>query len=933
MATPVKVLIIEDSPEEASLLIRELEQAGYAPLCERVQTAETMRSSLRERNWDVIVSGYNIPGFNGLDALTVLKETGIDIPFLIVSGTISSEEAVEAMRKGARDYIGKDRRDRLIPAIERELAEAAIRREHRALEAALRESEEKFRLLIESAPDAAFVHVRGHFAYVNPAAVSLFRAESSGSLLRCSVLDRLHPDYREIARERIRLSIDEKKAVQTMEQRYLRMDGSILDVEVSAVPVTYENDSGGLVFVRDIGARKQAERERHQSQQIAERLAEEMAVMAEIGRVIGATLDIDEVYERFAAEARKLIPAERIIVNLNSPEGDKGIVTYSSGLEVPSKRVGAWFPMAGSVNELLIRERACLLIQPASEEELAARFPRLVPNYVAGIRSMLCVPLISRDEVIGVLHFHSIKTNAYDTENIPMAERIAGQISGAIANARLFTDLKGTEASLRESETRFRAIFDQAAVGVAEVDLATGRFITVNRRLCELAGRTEAEMLAATFLTITHPDDRHVHEENIALLVAGKIGNFTIEKRYLRRDGTSLWASLTISPLWKPGEEPGRYLIVVQDVTEGKRMHEEIERRSKQLAALYETSLELTAELNLSSLLDSLTRRALKLIGGATCNCYLYNQDTDLLERAVSAGQGLISVKATRQRGEGVVGTVWATGEPLLVNDYHAWPGRITAFASTAPSSMIGAPIRRGGEFLGVLNISGTVPNQFTRADIEILGMFATQAAIAIRNARLYNRTEQTAITDELTGLFNRRGLLQLGEREFDRARRFDRPLAAVMVDIDLFKTVNDRYGHLNGDEVLRDLADCFRQNTRGIDVVGRYGGEEFILLLPETLLPTAVQIAERLRQSIFSRAIPISRMSGECRTADIRITVSVGVAVVTQDVQSLAVLIDRADQALYRAKHSGRNCVAEWRETEKGMNPEAPRSSVFVAE
>jgi diguanylate cyclase (GGDEF)-like protein len=287
----------------------------------------------------------------------------------------------------------------------------------------------------------------------------------------------------------------------------------------------------------------------------------------------------------------------------------------------------------------------------------------------------------------------------------------------------------------------------------------------------------------------------------------------------------------------------------------------------------------------------------------------------NLLERVVDAGLSLSLGNKTRQYGEGFVGQVWATGGPLLVNDDRSWSGRTKAYDSLPPRALMGVPIRWGEEFLGVLIMVAILPRQFTQVDLEVLSLFATQAAIAIRNARLYNQIEQAAVTDELTGLFNRRGFFQLGEREFERASRFSRPLAAVMFDIDHFKRINDTYGHSAGDQVLRALADCFRQNTRGIDVAGRYGGEEFTLL-PETILFGAIQIAERLRQSIEELAIPIAPVGGNSPAVPVHITVSIGVAELLSDVSSLAVLLERADHALYHAKDSGRNRVVAWEET-----------------
>jgi len=200
--------------------------------------------------------------------------------------------------------------------------------------------------------------------------------------------------------------------------------------------------------------RRLAEEEERRNREETERLAGEMAIMAEIGRLISSTLDIEEVYDRFAAETRKLIPFDSLIVNLKKPREDTLDVAYASGADIPERRKGGSFPLKGSVSEVAMRTRTGLIVRSADILKKTDRFSTLGVNLQAGLLSMMGAPLISRDEAIGALVFRAEKQNAYTEQDLRLAERIGAQIAGAIANAQLFADRKRMEEEILEMSFR-----------------------------------------------------------------------------------------------------------------------------------------------------------------------------------------------------------------------------------------------------------------------------------------------------------------------------------------------------------------------------------------------------------------------------------------------------------------------------------------------
>jgi diguanylate cyclase (GGDEF)-like protein len=263
-------------------------------------------------------------------------------------------------------------------------------------------------------------------------------------------------------------------------------------------------------------------------------------------------------------------------------------------------------------------------------------------------------------------------------------------------------------------------------------------------------------------------------------------------------------------------------------------------------------------------------------------------------------------MRAAERRAAGVrvVGTkrVQASedGEPSR-------PPRVATPASVGSVHALSVPMLAlpgSSELLGVLSIARH-RRHFSHEEEELLQYLAGQAVVSIENATLHEKVERQAVTDELTGLANLRAFHSILEGEIERARRFNTPLALVMLDLDNFKLVNDEYGHQQGDEVLALVADVLRDFSRDIDAPARYGGEELAVVLPQTDAEGAAQLAERIREAVDRLEVP--RVDGE---GTLRLQASFGVAALPESAVDREGLIAAADAALYRAKRAGRNRV-----------------------
>ena len=531
------------------------------------------------------------------------------------------------------------------------------------------------------------------------------------------------------------------------------------------------------------------------------------------------------------------------------------------------------------------------------------------------------------------------------------------------------------------------------------------------------------------------------------------------------------YAELRISPIYnRRGRFTGR-LITIRDMTKSKFAKHALARNAQEMAALYETSLEINTQPDLSTLLHTLVQRATKLLGTTMGALYLVRPDGKSLELVISYNLGKDYTGTILQFGEGLSGRVAQKNEAIVVEDYSQWENRAAAFSDIAIKRILGVPLKYKGNVVGILNITddqktgsftqeeirlvglfadqaaiaienarlleeknrhveqlgiinrislaitsgldmdhvlktlyeqcqqvaqsdvfyvalydeassliniplyyedgqyqagpsrdvqehpGTLgnviqarqtlylhnrteadthpsrsttarlrnpcqsyvgipltlrervigvmvvqsykPNAYTEDDLRMLETIALQAAIAIENARLYSEVQRLAIIDELTLVYNYRGLLALGGREIDRAQRFNRNLSALFLDIDGFRNFNNQYSHATGNLVLKAVAGQCLSSMRSVDLVGRFGGDEFVVLLPETTIETARKAAERLQMEIASTLV-------KTKHGELSVTVSMGVAQLAADIPDLGMLIDRANQAEHKAKEKG---------------------------
>ncbi|MGI8537884.1 MAG: diguanylate cyclase [Mycobacteriales bacterium] len=253
--------------------------------------------------------------------------------------------------------------------------------------------------------------------------------------------------------------------------------------------------------------------------------------------------------------------------------------------------------------------------------------------------------------------------------------------------------------------------------------------------------------------------------------------------------------------------------------------------------------------------------------------------------------------------GVGIAGRVARSGDPVrgrvgtAAGELRAGPGEPTATA------LVAVPLKSSTTVIGVLLLfEREGGGEFGEDDMAMLRTFTTQATVAVDNVLLHEEARRLSVTDGLTGLGNYRYFQLTVAKEIERASRFERPLALLMLDLDHFKRVNDVHGHQRGDAVLVELANRVRRTVRDVDILARYGGEEFVAILPETDARGAGQAAERIANAVRRRPF------GAAGEDPLEVTISVGVALFPAHGTTAAVLLRRADEALYTAKRAGRD-------------------------
>lgn len=532
----------------------------------------------------------------------------------------------------------------------------------------------------------------------------------------------------------------------------------------------------------------------------------------------------------------------------------------------------------------------------------------------AGVKSLLVVPLFDGERLIGALTADRIREpRPFPPEAVPFAEALGMHAAVALRRARLNEDLRG-------SEERYRILVEHAADIIFTLGL-DGRFEFASPGVTSVLGYTPDEVRGNHFTEILLPDSADLARKRFSVGIAGGKQEPSAEYDAVRRDGQVVRLEVTLGDLTGPDGLIGRHGIA-RDVTERRKLQRANEaekrrtrrmlQREKRQRERAETMLQVvtaaSSTLSVKKVLIQVCDAVAKLSVGDRCSIWLYDQDADQMTPLMSLGvhdpELFEKFKQTVGRPElthsaGLVERM-LTLEPYIEQRVTG-EGLVPAFWTEAfgiKSIAIYAMAIRD-RVVGMMTLdSHTRYVRFPKDEVETIAAIARQAAIIIENARLFERVQQQAETDFLTGLPNHRRLQSLFEDVQVEAERGQRPFAVAMADIDHFKLLNDVHGHQAGDEALRQVARHMRDSLAPEHIVGRYGGDEFLFIFDGVDRDGGTEIMRNVERALQSTSL---RLPGSDSSIPLRI--SSGVACYPEDAQGWSRLIARADGALMECR------------------------------
>jgi PAS domain S-box-containing protein len=368
--------------------------------------------------------------------------------------------------------------------------------ERKQAEEALKESENKFRNLVENSIGGVYLIQDGIFKYVNSRFAEIHGYKIEEMVDKMGIKETALPEDIPIVNENIRKRVEGRNESIHYELRIVTKNKEIKNVEIFGSSTLYHGRPAVIGTLLDVTERKKTEEALQKSEAEAKRLSKESGIIAEIGRIISSTLNISEVSERFAEEVKKLIPFDRIAVKTINPDRASVTIAYVFGLTVGDRREGDTVPLDGPFYRKILNERSSILLHPQSERELAEEFPNFIKHFRAGLRSLMVVPLISKGQVIGLLHMQSMQPKFYTESDVRLAEEVGQQIAGTIASAQLYEESKRMIKQIRNAglqistaSAQIRAASEEQATGASGQSSAISQVTTTIEELDTTASR------------------------------------------------------------------------------------------------------------------------------------------------------------------------------------------------------------------------------------------------------------------------------------------------------------------------------------------------------------------------------------------------------------------------------------------------------------